>query len=85
MFIYVFVRKEALLSSQIEGTQATMEGFLEYENDIKNNENPDDIEEVVNYVKAMNYGIDLQKKYENNFDTNQKAHMNSYRFLKNSF
>ena len=63
MFIYIFIRKEALLSSQIEGTQATMEGFLEYENNIKNNENPDDIEEVANYVKAMNYGIERLKEF----------------------
>src|SRR6056297_3276850 len=47
--IYIFVRKEALLSSQIEGTQVTMEGFLTYENDITTDGNPEDLEEVVNY------------------------------------
>jgi len=62
-FIYIFVRKEALLSSQIEGTQATMEGFLAYENDIKTDENPEDLEEVVNYIKAMNYGLDRLKYF----------------------
>ncbi len=62
-FIYIFVRKEALLSSQIEGTQATMEGFLAYENDIKTDENPEDLEEVVNYIKAMNYGLDRLKNF----------------------
>jgi len=62
-FIYIFVRKEALLSSQIEGTQATMEGFLAYENDIKTDENPEDLEEVVNYIKAMNYGLDRLKTF----------------------
>src|SRR6056297_619327 len=62
-FIYIFVRKEALLSSQIEGTQATMEGFLAYENDIATDENPEDLEEVVNYIKAMNYGLDRLKTF----------------------
>lgn len=62
-FVYIFIRKEALLSSQIEGTQATMEGLLAYENKIKTEENPDDTEEVLNYIRAMNYGLNRLKEF----------------------
>lgn len=57
-FIYAFVRKEALLSSEIEGTQATLEDMLIWEE----SEQPgasrlEDVEEVANYVAAINYGF----------------------------
>jgi Fic family protein len=57
LFIAMYVKKEALLSSQIEGTQASLEGVLEFEAHLKPEENIDDIQEVVNYVRALNYGI----------------------------
>lgn len=52
----MYIRKEALLSSQIEGTQATFEDILTYEtwDDVSNF---DDVEEVVNYIKALNHGL----------------------------
>ncbi len=56
LFITMFVRKEALLSSQIEGTQASLEDLFEYESGEKP-VNINDVEEVVNYIKALNYGI----------------------------
>lgn len=56
LFIYIFVRKEALLSSQIEGTQCTIEDVLSPE--LSNPIRKDDIEEVANYVLAMNEGLD---------------------------
>lgn len=54
-FIYAFVRKEAVLSSQIEGTQATLVDLLNYEATEPSAEtNPDaDVEEVCNYVDAL--------------------------------
>jgi Fic family protein len=54
--IAMYVRKEALLSSQIEGTQASLEDIFEYESDtpIKNVQ---DVQEVVNYIKALNHGL----------------------------
>lgn len=55
LFIYIFVRKEALLSSQIEGTQCSLEDVLSPELDSP--ERKDDIEEVTNYVLAMNKGL----------------------------
>ena len=58
MFIGMYVKKEALLSSQIEGTQASLEGVLEFEADLTPRDNIDDIKEVVNYVKALDYGIE---------------------------
>jgi Fic family protein len=54
--IAMYVRKEALLSSQIEGTQASFEDIFEYENQIPV-KNVNDVEEVVNYIKALNYGM----------------------------
>lgn len=57
LFIYLYVRKEALLSSQIEGTQSSFADLLLYES----NEVPgvplDDVEEVSTYIAALNHGI----------------------------
>ena len=58
LFVAMYVRREAVLSSQIEGTESTLEDILEYELHAKGRELPRDIEEVVNYVSAMSYGID---------------------------
>ncbi|MCB1114655.1 MAG: Fic family protein [Chlamydiia bacterium] len=56
LFIMMAIRKEALLSSQIEGTQATMTDVLTYEA-WENVDNLDDVQEVVNYIKALHHGI----------------------------
>ncbi|AAR33503.1 MULTISPECIES: Fic family protein [Geobacter] len=58
LFLYMYVRKEAVLSSQIEGTQASLDDLLEYEGEIEGKSSPDDINEVSNYVDAMNYGLE---------------------------
>jgi Fic family protein len=58
LFIAMYVKKEALLSSQIEGTQASLEGVLEFEADMKPRDDVKQVKEVVNYVKAMEYGIE---------------------------
>ena len=57
LFIAMFVKKEALLSSQIEGTQASLEDLFEFESGEKP-DNINDVAEVVNYIKALNYGIE---------------------------
>jgi Fic family protein len=54
--IAMYVRKEALLSSQIEGTQASLEDIFAYESK-KPVENIQDVKEVVNYIKALNHGL----------------------------
>ena len=60
--IAMYVRKEALLSSQIEGTQASLEDIFEYESAAPL-ENLHDVEEVVNYIKAMNYGLERLREF----------------------
>ena len=57
LFIYMYVRKEALLSSQIEGTQSSFSDLLLYENKQTPGVPTSDVEEVSNYVAAMNYGL----------------------------
>jgi Fic family protein len=57
----MYVRQEAVLSSQIEGTQSTLEDVLQFEIDSKGREFPKDVQEVVNYVRAMNYGLERLK------------------------
>jgi cell filamentation protein, protein adenylyltransferase len=51
------VNKEAVLSSQIEGTQASLMDILEFEAAATAPENPQDVEEVVNYVAALRHGL----------------------------
>lgn len=57
LFVFMYVRKEAVLSSQIEGTQASIGDLLEIEARIFNPERPNDVGEVLNYVVAMNHGL----------------------------
>jgi len=62
-FIYAFIRKEALLSSEIEGTQATLTDIFSYEHLNQPGDSAvDDVEEVANYVNAINYAFkELEK------------------------
>lgn len=53
-FLYGFVRKEAVISSQIEGTQATLQDVLTFEATQKS-ARPADVEEVCNYVQALTF------------------------------
>ncbi len=57
LFVAMYVRHEAVLSSQIEGTQSTLEDVLAFEAAATHNDAPKDVEEVVNYVRAMNHGL----------------------------
>ena len=59
LFVAMYVRKEAVLSSQIEGTQASLTDVLNPEEAV---EKKQAISEVVNYVNAMNYGLDRLKE-----------------------
>lgn len=61
IFVFMYVRKEAVLSSQIEGTQASLLDVLEYEARAIENGQPKDVVEVSNYVTAMNYGLERLK------------------------
>ena len=57
LFLYQYVRKEALLSSQIEGTQSSFSDLLLFEMDGAPGVPLDDVREVSNYIAAMNHGL----------------------------
>ena len=57
LFVLMYVRKEAVLSSQIEGTQSSLQDLLSAEAKVFNPEQPHDVAEVLNYVAAMNHGL----------------------------
>jgi Uncharacterized conserved protein len=57
LFVYMYVRKEAVLSSQIEGTQSSLQNLLAAEAQLLDPDAPADVAEVVNYVRAMSYGL----------------------------
>ena len=57
LFVYMYVRKEAVLSSQIEGTQSSLQDLLSAEAKVLSASTPQDVSEVVNYVDAMNHGL----------------------------
>ena len=57
LFVFMYVRKEAVLSSQIEGTQSSLNDLLAAEADIYSDVGPKDVDEVVNYVRAMKHGL----------------------------
>lgn len=62
LFVTMYVHKEAVLSSQIEGTQASLVDVLEYEAGAEKRGLPSDVIEIVNYVAAMNYGLERVKE-----------------------
>jgi Fic family protein len=57
LFLYSYVRKEAVLSSQIEGTQSSLSDLLTFENAEAPGVPLGDVEEVSNYVAALTYGL----------------------------
>ncbi len=58
LFVFMYVRKEAVLSSQIEGTQSSLQDVLAAEARILSPDRPRDVDEVTNYVRAMNHGLE---------------------------
>lgn len=57
LLIRPFVAREAVLSSKIEGTQTTLDDILSDDAGSRTNQDPNDLEEVRNYIKALDYGI----------------------------
>ena len=57
LFLYAYVRKEALLSSQIEGTQSSLSDLLLFENSEAPGVPIQDVQDVSNYVAALNHGM----------------------------
>jgi len=57
LFVLMYVRKEAVFSSQIEGTQSSLQDLLTAEAKLFDRNLPRDVDEVINYVRAMNHGL----------------------------
>jgi Fic family protein len=57
LFIFMYVRKEAVLSSQIEGTQSSLQDLLAAEAELYDDSRPQDVDEVINYVSALKLGL----------------------------
>ena len=57
LFVAMYVRKEAVLSSQIEGTQSSLDDLLAAEARVLRARQPEDVGEVLNYVAAMDHGL----------------------------
>lgn len=62
LFLYMYIRKEAVLSSQIEGTQSSLTDLLLFEEAEIPGVPVDDVQEVSNYVAALHYGLERLKK-----------------------
>jgi len=62
MLLYTYIRKEAVLSSQIEGTQSSLSDLLLFENAETPGVPVDDVKEVLNYVAALEYGLKRLKE-----------------------
>ncbi|HBK57490.1 MAG TPA: cell filamentation protein Fic [Xanthomonadales bacterium] len=62
LFLYMYVRKEAVLSSMIEGTQSSLSDLLLFELDEAPGVPLDDVREVSNYVAALDHGLHLLKE-----------------------
>ncbi len=75
---YMYVRKEAVLSSQIEGTQSTLDDLLKYESDQIQGIPVDDASEVSSYVAALNYGL---KRIEEDFPLSLRLIKEIHRIL----
>lgn len=58
LFVAMYVKKEAVLSSQIEGTQASFVDVLSTEYNQADDQRHDDVKEVINYVDTMNWGLE---------------------------
>jgi len=61
-FLYSYIRKEAVLSSQIEGTQSSLSDLLLFEHDVPTGVPIEDVREASNYIRAINHGIERIQK-----------------------
>lgn len=62
-FLRMFIRKDASSSSQIEGTNASMEDSIEKENVEPSNNLPQDVDDILHYIDALNYGLDRMPNF----------------------
>ena len=61
-FLFMYIRKDAASSSQIEGTKATMVDAIEAEAEV-DSRIPEDVDDILHYIKALNYGLERLKKF----------------------
>jgi len=74
LFVAMYIKKEALLSSQIEGTQASLRGVLEFEADLQPEEDINEVREVINYIQAMGHGMEKLEFSEFSIDLLNEIH-----------
>jgi Fic family protein len=96
-FLIMFIRKDASSSSQIEGTNATMLDAIEHENIDPGSNLPPDVDDIIHYIAALNYGLDrandlplslrliceLHGKLMTDARTNQLAYPGEFRTTQN--
>lgn len=75
LFLYMYIRKEAVLSSQIEGTQSSLSDLLLFESKQVPGVPLDDVTEVSRYVSAMNYGLERVKELPLSLRLLKEIHM----------
>ena len=78
LFLYTYIRKEAVLSSQIEGTQSSLSDLLLFELGDAPGVPPDDVHEVSNYVAALDHGLD---RLRNDFPLSNRLLRDVHRVL----
>jgi Fic family protein len=61
-FLFMYIRKDATSSSQIEGTRATMMDVIEAES-ATSDKLPADVDDIIHYIKALNYGLERLKNF----------------------
>lgn len=62
-FLMMFIRKDASSSSQIEGTNASMVDSIESENIEPSSSLPEDVDDIIHYINALNYGLTRAKEF----------------------
>ncbi len=58
LFVKMYIRKEAVLSAQIEGTQASMNDLIDHQAGATPSEMRDDVQEIENYIDGIDYGLE---------------------------
>lgn len=85
LFLYMYVRKEAVLSSQIEGTQSSLSDLLLFESSEAPGVPLDDVTEVSSYVATMNYGLERLKELPLSLRLMREIHAKLMTRLKHRF
>jgi Fic family protein len=76
LFVAMYIRKEAVLSSQIEGTEASLEDVLQAEATALRPDSNSDVSEVMNYIRAMDIGLKMiRNKTPMSIDLIQRIHI----------